>query len=253
MKEKFLKIGLTSTEVDIYMALLEHTRLSPASIGKITGVNRSTVYAACSELLKKNIIEEDLSGKTKYYVSLPPERLKNYTNKQLREIRMQENIIEELVPELELIPKSTNYSIPRVQVVNGDDVESFLYQKTPMWEKSMRDLNEKTWWGFQDHAFVEIEKYRKWILWYWNQVKEDIDLKLFTNQSEIEEEMKEKKIEKRKLKLWRGDQFASTQWILGEYVVSIITRGKFHYLVQIRDRVLADSMRNLAKNLWKRD
>lgn len=253
MKEKLLKIGLNSTEIDIYLALLENGKLTPANISRLTGVNRSTAYATCSELLKKNIIEEDLSGKTKYFVALPPEKLKNYTDKQLREVRFQEGIINELIPELELLPKSGNYSIPKVQVVNGNDIEDFLYKKTPVWEKSMRDVGEKTWWGFQDHAFVEIEKYQKWILWYWKQAKEDIDLKLFTNQSTVEEEMKGKNISRRNLKWWTGDNFTSTQWILGEYIVSIVTREKLHYLVQIRDRVLADSMRNLAKNLWSKD
>ncbi len=253
MKEKLLKIGLSPTEIDIYLALLENGRLTPANISRITGINRSTAYAACGELLKKGIIEEDLSGKIKYYLALSPEKLKNYTDKRLREIKNEERLIEELIPELELLPKSGNYSIPKVQVVNGEDVEDFLYKKTPIWEKSMRDMNERTWWGFQDHAFVEIEKYRKWILWYWNQSKEDMDLKLFTNQSEVEEEMKERNISRRKLKIWTGDNFTSTQWILGEYIVSIITREKLHYLVQIRDKVLADSMRNLAKNLWSKD
>jgi sugar-specific transcriptional regulator TrmB len=135
MKEKLLKIGLNSTEIDIYLALLENGKLTPTNISRLSGVNRSTAYAACSELLKKNIIEEDLSGKTKYFVALPPEKLKNYTEKRMREIKAQESLIEELIPELELLPKSDNYSVPKVQVVNGNDIEDFLYKKTPLWEK----------------------------------------------------------------------------------------------------------------------
>ena len=253
MKEKLLKIGLNPTEIDIYLTLLEHGKLLPANISKFTGVNRSTAYAACGELLKRNIIAEDLSGKTKYFVALPPESLKNHINKKLREIKSEEGIVNELIPELESLPKSGNYSIPKVQVVNGEDIEDFLYKKTPLWEQSMRDLNERTWWGFQDHTFVESDKYRKWILWYWNRSKEDMDLKLFTNESTIEEGMKKENITRRQLRPWTGDNFSSTQWIIGEYIVSIMTRGKLHYLVQIRDRILADSMRNMAKNLWSRN
>ena len=253
MKEKLLMIGLNQTEIDIYLVLLEHGRLTPANISKISGINRSTAYAAASELLKKGIIEEDLSGKTKYYVALPPERLKDYTEKKIKELKRQENIINGLIPELELLPKSGMYSIPKVQFIDGKDIEDFLYKKTPIWEKSMRDMNQKTWWGFQDHTFVEIDKYRKWILWYWKQAREDMDLKLFTNQSAIENEMKDKHLSRRQLKLWTGDNFTSTQWILGEYIVSIVTREKLHYLVQIRDKVLADSMRNFAKKLWGKE
>lgn len=252
MKEDLLKIGLNQTEIDIYLTLLEYNRLTPANLGKITNINRSTVYAACLELIKKGLIEEDLSGKTKSYTVLSPQRLKDYLGKRLREIRADEMVVERIIPELEQIPRSGNYSIPKVQVVNGVDVEDFLYKKVPVWEKSMRDLGEKTWWGFQDHTFVESDIYRKWVLWYWKQAKEDIDLKLFTNESDIEERMKDKNIIRRQLKFWTGDNFSSTQWILGEYIVSIMTRDKNHYLVQIRDKVLADSMRNLAKNMWNK-
>ncbi len=253
MKEKLQQIGLNSTEIDIYLALLEHGKITPANISRITGINRSTTYAAADELKKKGIIEEDLSGKTKYLIALPPERLTDYLEKKITELKRQEHLVKSIIPELELLPKSGNYSIPKVQFINGADIEEFLYKKTPIWEQSMRDMNEKTWWGFQDHTFVENPAYLKWILWYWKQAKEEIDLKLFTNQSEIEEGMKAENLSRRQLKLWTGDSFTSTQWILGEYIVSIVTREKLHYLVQIRDKVLADSMRNFAKKLWSKD
>lgn len=253
MLEKLLKIGLNQTEAEIYIVLLENSRLTPANISKMTGINRTTVYAAASELLKKGIIEEDLSGKTKYFVAMSPEGLANYTERQIKEIKEKERIIKEIMPDLEMIPKSKNFSVPKIQFINGNDVEEFMYKKSPVWEKSMRDMKETTWWGFQDHNLLEIDKYRKWVLWYWKQAKEDIDLKLFSNQSDIEEEMTKRKITRRQLKYWKGNSFTSTQWILGEYIVSVVTREKIHYLVQIRDRVLADSMRNLAKELWNRD
>lgn len=253
MKEKLSSIGLNPTEIEIYLAILENGKQAPANISKITGINRSTTYAAAAELIKKGIIAEDRSGKTKYFVALPPERLRDYTEKKMRELKRQEVVIGNLIPELEQLPRTANYSIPKVQFVEGKDMEDFLYRQTSIWEQSMRDTNEKTWWGFQDHTLVEIDAYRKWIMWYWKQTKGDIDLKLFTNESIIENKMKEKNISKRHVKSWKGDNFTSTQFINGEYIVSIVTREKLHYLVQIRDRVLADSMRNFIKKLWSQD
>lgn len=253
MKEKLLKIGLNSTEIDIYLALLENGKITPANISRITGINRSTTYAAAAELMKKGIIEEDLSGKTKYLIALPPERLMDYTERKINELKKQASIVKSLLPELELLPKSGSYSIPKIQFVEGADIEEFLYKKMPIWHQSMRDTNEKTMWGFQDHTFVEIPAYKKWILWTWEQKTDDLDLKFFTNQSDIEEEMKKENIPQRHLKYWTGDTFTSSQWVLGEYVVSMVTRGKLHYLVQIRDRVLADSMRNFTKKLWSKE
>jgi predicted transcriptional regulator len=253
MKEKLQQIGLNPTEIEIYLTLLEHGKITPSNISRITGINRSTTYAAADELKKKGIIEEDLSGKTKYLIALPPERLNDYIERKINELKRQENLVKSIIPELDLLPKSGNYSIPKVQFIDGPDIEEFLYKKTPVWEQSMRDINEKTWWGFQDHTFVENPAFLKWIMWYWKRSKDDIDLKLFSNQSEIEESMKAEKLSRRQLKLWSGDNFTSTQLIMGEYIVSIVTRERLQYLVQIRDRVLAESMRNFAKKLWSKE
>jgi predicted DNA-binding transcriptional regulator len=250
MQEKLEKMGLNKTESSIYLVLIEYSKLTPARISKITGINRTTIYAALSELVKKGLILEDLTGKIKYFVVLSPENLLNYTKRQKQEILQKEKIAQELVLELELLPKSKNFSIPKIQFVEGKDIKDFLYEKTPVWEQSMIDVGEKTLWGFQDHTFVENEDYRDWIFWYWKRVDEGFNLKMFTNQSDIEEEMKGKKLTNRMLKFWNGDDITSTQWILGEYIISIVTRGKLHYLVQIRDVVLAESMKNFVKHSW---
>lgn len=252
MIEKLIKIGLNQTEAEVYLTLLEYSRLTPANISKITGINRTTVYASLLELIKKGIIEEDSSSKIKYFIVLSPDNLANYTQIQIREIKQKELMISDLVQELELIPKTKNFSVPKVQVIQKNDIADFLYKKSMVWNQSMEDTNEKTWWGFQDHKFVENDVYKKWILWYWKNVPKGIDLKLFTNVSDVENQMKKENLEHRKLKLWKGEKFTSTQWILGEYIVSLVIEEKNHYLVQIRDRVLADSMRNLAKDLWKK-
>jgi predicted transcriptional regulator len=253
MQEQLTKLGLSRTEADIYLALIEHVKLTPARISKITGINRATVYAALSELVKKGIVSEDLSGKTKFFMVLSPENLANYTKKEKQEVLKKERIIKELVPELELLPKSKNFSIPKIQFVEGKNIKDFIHKQTPIWDQSMIDHNKTTWWGFQDHTFVENEEYREHIFWYWKRAPKEIDLKLFTNQSDIEEAMKSKKLDRRKMKFWKGDDIKSTQWIVGEYIVSIVTRGKLHYLVQIRDVVLAESIRNFVKHSWEKD
>lgn len=253
MLEELIEIGLNKTEAEIYLILLENNRLTPARISMITGINRSTVYAAAEELLKKGVIAEDLSGKTKYFVALRPENFLDSIDRQSREIKKKEIRAKEIIRNLELLPKSKNYSIPKIQFVEGTDIKDFIQKKTPIWEQSMKDTGEKTWWGFQDHSYVENKTYRDLILWYWERASKDIDLKLFTNESGIEEKMKKENLERRQLKFWRGKEFTSTQWILGEYIISIVTREKLHYLVQIRDAVLADNMRNFVKYAWEND
>ena len=208
MKEKLLQIGLSNSEAEIYLSLLEHRKMTPARISKITGINRSTVYAAATELCRKGIITEDLSGKAK------SENLINFIEKQSREIKRKEKMVIDIIPELNTLPKSSTYSIPKIQFVEGDDIEDFLYKQTPIWEKSMLEQDEKTWWGFQDSTFVENDAYRKWIHWYWKRAPQEIKLKLFTNKSEIEDKLKKESFAvRRQTKTWGGDKFTSNQWV----------------------------------------
>jgi predicted transcriptional regulator len=251
MLKKLIELGLSKTEAEIYLALLEHNKLTPARISRITGINRSTVYAAALELVKKGVITEDLSGKTKYLLASEPENLLTEVEKNMLELKKKEKLIKEIIPNLELLPKSKNYSIPKIQFIEGEEILDFLYKKTSVWEQSMNDCRETTWWGFQDDTFVENIKFREWITWYWNRAPENIDLKLFTNQSDVENKISEQKIEKRQIKFWHGSKFTSTQWVVGEYIISIVTQGKLNYLVQIRDAVFAESMRNFIKNSWE--
>jgi hypothetical protein len=46
------------------------------------------------------------------------------------------------------------------------------------------------------------------------------------------------------------DEFASTMWVMGDYVVTLATRIRPHSLVEIHDRMLAQNMRGIFKSLW---
>ena len=142
---------------------------------------------------------------------------------------------------------------PKVRVVTGKDIEEFLYQQTPVWEESMKNVRETTWWGFTDEVFVGHPPYHEWILWYWKRAPRQFDLKLLTNDSKIEEEMKRKKLTRRETRVMDdGANFTAGQWVLGDYIVSTVTSSKPHYLTQIHDPVLAHNLRELYKNLWKK-
>ena len=108
-----------------------------------------------------------------------------------------------------------------------------------------------TWFGFQDHTFVE--KFEKWIDWSWDKATQPIKLKLLTNESDIEEKMKAKKYsDRRMLKFWNNNEFTGTQWIIGSYIVLIVTKQHPYYLVEIHDSVMAHNMREVFKTIWNK-
>lgn len=158
------QLGFGEKEVTIYLALLQHGKLTPASLANIVGINRTTVYSTAKELAAKGVIAEDLGGKTLYLVAKPPQDLFLLAQKEEKLLEEKRVIIKNVVEELRTIAKPTQYTVPKIIFVAQDEVNDHLYSQTPVWDKSLLEY-DGTWWGFQDHTFVQ--HYEKWIDWYW--------------------------------------------------------------------------------------
>lgn len=252
LRDLLKKIGLNETESEVYLAVLGKGKVLPSSISKQTNIKRSTVYSAAEELIKKGILEKDLSGKSTYYVATSSDTIENYVEQEKRDLLERMEAAKDLVKEIDALPKSKKYSVPRIQFIEGEEVVKFIYKQTPIWWESMISTEETTWWGFQDHTILELSGFKKWIVWFWDKAPAEINLKLFSNEEKIEKQFsKEKTLPKRNIKFWDGEPFTASQMIIGDYVVNISTDQDPAYLVQIHDKVLAKNLRNLYKKLWK--
>ena len=167
------------------------------------------------------------------------------------ELREKEQLLNTLISELSVIRPTTNSPIPKIRFIEEKNIEDHLRKQTPVWDKSLLE-RDRIWWGFQDHTLLEDKEYLKWIEWYWSRAPKEYDLKLITNATQIEKEMSEKKLERRLIKYWKENlKFTATNWILGEYVILVMTKQHPHYIVEIHDAVYAENMRELFRNLWE--
>ena len=252
LSELLQRLGFTEKEIQVYLTVLENGKLVPALIASLTKIKRPTVYAVGKELVKKGVITEDLEGPGGYFVALPPENLEAAIKQEERAVLEKKRVAKEAIEELQSLPKSKSYSVPKMRFIDEYNVRDFLYKQTPVWEESMKREGETTWWGFQDHTFVEHKEFREWIEWYWKRAPKEYDLKLISNDSEIEEKMKSKNIERRIIKFGKETfKVTGTNWILGEYVVFVMSKQRPYYLVEIRDAVYAQNMREVFKKTWE--
>ena len=247
INELLTNLGFGEKEIKVYLTLLQHGKLTPASLAKITQLNRTTVYSTAKELVQKGVIIEDLGGKTLYLVAKPPQDLAVLAQREEKQLQEKKAIINNAVEELQAITKSTQYTTPKIIFVAQDELESHLHKQTPVWDESVLKY-DGLWWGFQDHTFVQ--NYEKWIDWYWEKGgKPNVALKLISN--EVAEQIKKKKFERRQIRFWKeSHNFTATTWILGDYVVMIVTNQKPHYLIEIHDAALAHNQRELFKGIW---
>lgn len=251
IEEVLNQLGLGNKEQIIYKLILEHGKIAPALLSRFAKINRTTVYSVAKELKEKGLIVEDLGGRTLYYLPTRQNELEKIIEVEKEKTKNKITSIKELQNILKNIPESTTYSVPKIRFIDEIDLEKYLYEVTPRWYESMGE-NNTTLWGFQDYSFVE--KFEKWIDWNWKKAPEKYDLKLLTNESNIESKMKNKEYSNRRhIKYWNTDEFSATQWVIGSYVIIIITKQRPFYLIEINDTVMAHNMKNLFKTIWEND
>lgn len=251
MIEKLKKLGLNSTEAELYMTLNEYGGLSAARLAQISNTKRTTAYASLDELVKKGLIDIDETSTQRKYVLPAKQRILDWIKRQEEVLSAKKIIANEVIAELSSTPKSKYILAPKVRVVPNYQLNEFLYEQVPLWEGSMQSVTDTTWWGFQDHTFVENNKYQKWIDWYWNRAPKEFELKLFSNDSTVEKKMESKKYDRRTIRTWQNaEPITATLWVLGEYIISINTTGNKHYLIQTQDALLAHNLRQIYKQMW---
>lgn len=249
MVEKMLKqLGFSEKEIDVYLAVLKRGKILPAEVAKLTNLNRSTVYSVASELKKRGVLSEDLGGPVRYLVALPPADLMQLASQEERELRKKKVLINEAIGELQSFVSSAVYTPPKITFITQEEVRDYLFRHADEWNRSIM-ATDKIWWGFQDHACVEI--YQDWIDWYWTKkVPDGMHLILLSNKSETEREMKKKKYVHREIRFWKeSDQFTATVWVCGDYLIMISSRQEPYYLVEIHDVTLSHNMREVFKGI----
>lgn len=250
MIEKVLQeLGLGNKEQVVYKLILEHRKIAPALLARLAKINRTTVYSVAKELKEKGLIVEDLGGKILYYLPSRANELNKIITEEKEKAEKKECSIRELQEFLKNAPESKTYSVPKIRFVDEVDLEKYLYESIPRWIENQLAVDSKTWWGFQDHTFVE--HFEDWIVWFWKNAPKEIDLKLFSNESSIESQMKRKHITPRQIRFWKeSSELTGTQWIVGSYIILVVTKERPFYLVEIHDAVMAHNMREVFKTLW---
>lgn len=246
------QLGFTDNEIAVYLCIQEGGKLSPVDISRITKINRTTVYSVAKELVKKAVIIEDLGGNSLYYSALSPDELRSLYRAQESELKAKIDITEQAIKELQSLPRSKQYSVPKIRFIDEPQLNDFLYKQLPVWLESAKKYDDHNWWGFQDTSL--IKEYQGWVDHHWQILPNDFGLRLFTNNKQPEQEIASK-IDKarRQVKYWdKSVDFTATHVVLGDYVLFIVTNKHPHYLVETHDAVMAQNLREMFKGLWDR-
>lgn len=246
------RVGLSKNEARVYLCLAELGKTTATIVAKKQNMPRSTAYSVLDTLVLRGVVAIEQTPGGTYYLANQPSSLKRMIERekleQLAQIGEKENAVGDVLREIQPFFKNTNYSVPKLQFFEGTtNVESMLYDCCRDWQASISQV-DYTWWGYQDHHFVE--QYREWLDYYWASMHADERILLLSNKSTTEKQLKGK-VAKRDVKVVpKSFEFSSTIWVLGEYVITIMTRQKPHYAFQLKDSVFAANQRILFQQFW---
>lgn len=245
-------LDLNKNETFLYKAVLKAGQLTPAEIAKLTNMKRPTAYNVGRSLVEKGLLVEDTTRRPAVFALADAEQVLTQISKEKKQLAEREQSYQKIAAEISKLTAGKEYVVPTVRFVEEHKIDDFMRKQSLIWDKNMLDIDERTWWGFQDHTFVE--HFGDWIAWYWKQSPQTIDLKLLSNgaKTEVDFARNNKHLERRVIKFWgEAASFYSTTWAIGDYIVMINTRTKPFYLVEIHDKLMAHDQREVFRNLWE--
>lgn len=248
MQEKLLtSLGIVGNEATIYKAVVKARSVTPAVLSKMTGIKRTTAYHIARVLAERGLLIEDATKRPRTFSPASPQDIAFLIEREQQACAARKQTLHSLADELSRVAAQDTYPVPHIRFVEEEKLERYLYSETPKWHKSAVAV-DTTWWGFQDHTF--LEQFGKITEWYWKRTKESMTVKLLSNESAAEKRFAGK-YSQRTIKFWKNAKnFVTTKWVVGDYVIMVNTRRHPFYLVEIHDATFANDEREIFKNLW---
>ena len=147
--------NLSITEARVYFTMIDGGQDTILKIAKATEINRSTVYLAIEELIRKDLAKIIIGGKKKYYLAKNPEHI-------LKNLEDRKRKIKKIIPFLKK-RYYTHTDRPIINFFEGKDSIRKVYEealsskKETLWYGSAKDMREE----FPEHyaAMVNIKKH----------------------------------------------------------------------------------------------
>ena len=141
--ELFEEIGLTKSEISVYLAMLE---LGSCTTGKIVDKSRassSKIYEILERLIQKGLASVVVERGIKHFEAAPPERILDYLKEKKIKLESQEQEVKKILPELQLKKMFAKYK-----------TEAILFRGMKGLETAFNDVFKVLKKGETVYAFV---------------------------------------------------------------------------------------------------
>lgn len=111
-------IGLTDSEINVYLALLELGSSTTGPLVDRSGAASSKIYEILDRLIQKGLVSYVIQAGTKYFEAVDPQRLLDYIHEKEVQLKQKEAELKKLLPELQLKQTLSKYK-SEAQIYKG--------------------------------------------------------------------------------------------------------------------------------------
>jgi sugar-specific transcriptional regulator TrmB len=245
MDTKLLEeIGLTKSEVNVYLALLE---LGSSSTGKIVDKSKassSKIYEILDKLIQKGLVSFIVKAGIKYFEAAPPGRITDYMKEKEENLNKQKNELKKLIPKLEMQQKLAELKS-----------EATIFKGMKGGETAFRTMinsmeKDDEWLAFvidfKDEKYYDLlTKLHTW------RAEKGLKSRLIINQKHKKVGKHREKLKNTKVK-YVSEQSQAVVNVAGN-IVLLNVMAKEVMVIMIESKEVADSFRNQFEKLWEQD
>jgi len=239
------KIGLTESEIKVYIALIRLGTSSKGNLIKESKIAPSKIYEITDKLIDKGLCSTIIKNGVKQFMGAPPVRIRDYLRKKQEEILQEEKELEKIIPKLQShydnIPESVKVEV----FIGWKGMETVYVNLLEMAKK-----NEKV---YIIGAGTGKEE-KKLDMFYTKHgrmaFKKGLKIKIIFNESARNYVKKiEKNLKKTYNKRFLFD-YTPTEILIFIDMTAIIFRRDEPITILIKDKGTSDSFRKYFEELW---
>lgn len=241
------QIGLTKSEIKVYLALLE---LGSSATGKIVDKSKvasSKVYEILDKLIQKGLVSFIIISGIKHFEAASPARIMDYMEERERLFNKQKQELKKILPELELKQKLSKYKS-----------EATIFKGLKGAKTAYDDVLKTMKKGEEYYVMGATEPTRSFSRFIWQyhkkRAKKGIKLKIIFSKHGRALAEKYKSLAHTQIK------FAPTQLLTSSFILVykhkiliVVATRKEVTIFRINDEEIADSFKSQFKLLWNQD
>ena len=240
------KIGLTKSEVKVYLALLELGSSSTGPIVDKSGASSSKIYEILEKLIQKGLVSYIIKGKVKYFQAASPHKILSYLHEQENAFKDTVQEIQEILPAL--IEKQKVMSKSEANIYLGFKGIRTAYEK--IYEK-LKKGEEYFYLGI--HSYQPEAMHVYWKRDHVRSVKAGIKRKLLFNRDTDPKILKNRNSYK-----WCDARYmplgikTPAGFLIYKDTVVVILQSPVAIAVEIVNQDIEDSFKSYFDEFWRR-